>query len=177
MLVITYIPSICLPNDLLKFGGISIKMLLKVHPPYFFYTNLSLHKLPLVERQGKKKNTLCVWGIFSTGLKKKLKNLQFILPNPMFTFLNTFDYFSLSTHSIFRIFLITFKVILCLLMSDIYHLQWIYMRLYMRLRKITGKERGKIRIFAISFTFSHYAIYFLKEYLQEKYTYEMILLF
>lgn len=80
---------------------------------------------PLLRGRGKKKNTLCVWGIFSTGLKKKLKNVQFILPKPMFTFLNNFDYFSLSTNSIFQIFLITFKVILCLLMSDIYHLQWI----------------------------------------------------
>jgi len=59
MLVITYIPSICIPNDLLKFGGISIKMLLKVHPPWLFYTKLFLHKLSLVERQGKK-NPLCV---------------------------------------------------------------------------------------------------------------------
>lgn len=50
-------------------------------------------------------------------------------------------------------------------------------RLYMGLRQILGKGRGNIRIFVVSFTFSHYAIYFLNEYLQEKYTYEMILLF
>lgn len=55
MLVITYILSICLPDDLLKFGGISIKMLLKVHLPCFSYTKLSLHKLSLVEKLERKK--------------------------------------------------------------------------------------------------------------------------
>lgn len=124
-LVITHIPSICLPSDLLKFGGISIKMLLKVHPPCFFYTKLSLHKLSLVERQGKKNPNHCVCEeYFPLVLKQQLRNVPFILPKPMFTFLNTFDYFSLSTHSIFQILLIAFIVILCLLVLDIYHLQW-----------------------------------------------------
>lgn len=177
MLVITYIPSICLPNDLLKFGGISIKMLLKVHPPCFFYTKLSLHKLSLVERQGKKKPSHCVCEeYFPLVLKKQLRNVPFILPKPMFTFLNTFDYFSLSTRSIFQMLLTVFKVILCLLVLDIYHLQWMLDYTWNWDKSLENREEKSESLQYLSHFHTMLSI-FLKEYLREKYAYETMLLF
>lgn len=79
--------------------------------------------IPCWETGEKKPHCVCE-EYFPLVLKKQLRNVPFILPKTMFTFLNTFDYFSLSTYGIFQILFIAFKVILCLLVLDIYHLQW-----------------------------------------------------
>lgn len=151
MLVITYILSICLPDDLLKFGGISIKMLLKVHLPCFSYTKLSLHKLSLVERLERKKGRkgrkrrkgrkqsqdgTCE-EYFSLLLRKKknktkqLRKVPFIPYKANVYLFEYFWFFPLSTQTFFflnfffYILLIAFKVFLCLFVLGVYSSQCI----------------------------------------------------
>lgn len=163
MLVITYIPSICLPNDQLKFGGISIKMLLKFIFLVFSTLSYSFTNYPVLRGSRKKKLYVCEQYFPMFYLFFQSQHLSVWI----------FFYFSLPTHSIFEIFLISFKVFLCFLVLGIFFFQWMLDYTW-----YWNKSPGKKRIsFYHNHLRFHTVIYFFSEFLWERSTYEITLFF
>lgn len=132
---------------------------------------------PLLRGRGKKTHCVCE-EYFPLVLKKQLRNVPFIFPKPMFTFLNTFDYFFLSTHSIFQILLIAFKVFLSLLVLDVYRLQWMLDYTWDDWEKsLEDRDKKSESLQYLSHFQTMPSIFFLKEYIWQKYTYETVSLF